>query len=98
MNLDNNKIAIIGLGYVGLPLAVEFGKQFDTLGFDINKQRVAQLLCGQDRTLETTSEELASATHLQFSTDASALTDRNVFIVTVPTPIDKANRPDLRTL
>lgn len=98
MNLNNNKIAIIGLGYVGLPLAVEFGKQFDTLGFDINTQRVAQLRSGQDRTLETTSEELALATRLQFCTDAAALTDCNVFIVTVPTPIDKANRPDLTPL
>ena len=98
MNLNNKKIAIVGLGYVGLPLAVEFGKQFDTLGFDINTQRVAQLRSGQDRTLETTAEELALATRLQFSTDASALAACNVFIVTVPTPIDKANRPDLTPL
>lgn len=99
MNLKNNKkIAIVGLGYVGLPLAVEFGKQFDTLGFDINTQRVAQLRSGQDRTLEATSEELALAARLQFSTDAAALADCNVFIVTVPTPIDKANRPDLTPL
>jgi UDP-N-acetyl-D-galactosamine dehydrogenase len=98
MNLQENKIAIIGLGYVGLPLAVEFGKHFDTLGFDINSQRVDQLRSGQDRTLETTTEELASATRLQFSTDAATLADRNVFIVTVPTPIDKANRPDLTPL
>lgn len=99
MNLNNTKkIAIIGLGYVGLPLAVEFGKQFDTLGFDINTQRIAQLRSGQDRTLETTSEELALAVRLQFSTDATALADCNVFIVTVPTPIDKANRPDLTPL
>ena len=92
------KIAIVGLGYVGLPLAVEFGKQFDTLGFDINTQRIAELRSGQDRTLETTSEELALATRLQFSTDAGALTNCDVFIVTVPTPIDKANRPDLTPL
>ncbi len=98
MNLHTTKIAIIGLGYVGLPLAVEFGKQFDTLGFDINTQRVAQLRSGQDRTLETTPEELALAARLQFSTDASALAGCNVFIVTVPTPIDKANRPDLTPL
>jgi UDP-N-acetyl-D-galactosamine dehydrogenase len=98
MNLNNRKIAIVGLGYVGLPLAVEFGKQFDTLGFDINNQRVAQLRSGQDRTLETTAEELALAAQLQFSTDAAALADCNVFIVTVPTPIDKANRPDLTPL
>jgi UDP-N-acetyl-D-galactosamine dehydrogenase len=98
MNFPDTKIAIIGLGYVGLPLAVEFGKHYDTLGFDINTQRVDQLRSGQDRTLETTTEELASATLLQFSTDASELTERNVFIVTVPTPIDKANRPDLTPL
>jgi UDP-N-acetyl-D-galactosamine dehydrogenase len=98
MNLPDTKIAIIGLGYVGLPLAVEFGKHYDTLGFDINTQRVDQLRSGQDRTLETTTEELASATLLQFSTDASELAERNVFIVTVPTPIDKANRPDLTPL
>ncbi len=98
MNINNSKIAIIGLGYVGLPLAVEFGKHYDTLGFDINQERVDQLHSGQDRTLETTFAELASATRLQFSTDATALLDRNVFIVTVPTPIDKANRPDLTPL
>lgn len=98
MNLKNNKIAIIGLGYVGLPLAVEFGKLYDTLGFDINTLRVDQLRSGLDRTLETTTEDLASATQLHYSTDATALTDRNVFIVTVPTPIDKANRPDLTPL
>jgi UDP-N-acetyl-D-galactosamine dehydrogenase len=92
------KIAIVGLGYVGLPLAVEFGKQFDTLGFDINTQRIAELRSGKDRTLETTSEELALATRLQFSTDAGALANCDVFIVTVPTPIDKANRPDLTPL
>jgi UDP-N-acetyl-D-galactosamine dehydrogenase len=98
MSLQDTKIAIIGLGYVGLPLAVEFGKLYDTLGFDINTQRIDELRSGEDRTLETTTEKLASATLLQFSTDASALTDRNVFIVTVPTPIDKANRPDLSPL
>lgn len=98
MSLQDTKIAIIGLGYVGLPLAVEFGKHYDTLGFDINTLRIDQLRSGQDCTLETTSEELASATQLQFGTDALALNDRNVFIVTVPTPIDKANRPDLTPL
>ena len=97
-NLSNKKIAIIGLGYVGLPLAVEFGKQFDTLGFDINSLRIEQLRKGQDRTLETTPEDLARATRLRFSTDASSLADCNIFIVTVPTPIDKANRPDLTPL
>ena len=98
MNLESTRIAIIGLGYVGLPLAVEFGKQFDTLGFDISAQRIKELRNGQDRTLETTPEELKHATRLQFSTDAAALSACNVFIVTVPTPIDKANRPNLTPL
>ncbi len=98
MKIKENKIAILGLGYVGLPLAVEFGKEFDTLGFDINTQRVSQLRCGQDCTLETTPEELAAATRLQFSTDEADLAACNVFIITVPTPIDKANRPDLTPL
>ncbi len=98
MNLQEIKLAIIGLGYVGLPLAVEFGKHYDTLGFDINALRVDQLRNGQDRTLETTAEELALATRLLFSTDPSSLADCNIFIVTVPTPIDKANRPDLTPL
>ncbi len=98
MNLPDSKLAIIGLGYVGLPLAVEFGKRYDTLGFDINALRVQQLRNGEDRTLEITTEELAFAQQLRFSTEAASLTDRNIFIVTVPTPIDKANRPDLMPL
>ncbi len=98
MNLNSSRIAIIGLGYVGLPLAVEFGKQFSTLGFDVNAQRIDELRNGQDRTLEITAEEMAQATRLQFSTDAAALAGCSVFIVTVPTPIDKANRPDLTPL
>ena len=72
MTMKTQKIAIIGLGYVGLPLAVEFGKQFDTLGFDINTQRIADLRNGKDHTLETTPEELAHATWLQFTTDPAA--------------------------
>ena len=98
VTMKTHKIAIIGLGYVGLPLAIEFGKQYNTLGFDINAQRIAELRSGQDRTLEATPEELAQASHLQFSTEASALADCNVFVVTVPTPIDTANRPDLTPL
>lgn len=97
-SLEKNHIAIIGLGYVGLPLAVEFGKQFATMGFDINPQRIAELRIGQDRTLETTPQELVSAIRLQFTTNALELAACNVFIVTVPTPIDKANRPDLTPL
>lgn len=72
MQLDHHKIAIIGLGYVGLPLAVEFGKQFATLGFDITTKRIEELRLGQDRTLETTPEELIDAEYLRFTTDASA--------------------------
>jgi UDP-N-acetyl-D-glucosamine/UDP-N-acetyl-D-galactosamine dehydrogenase len=92
------KIGIIGLGYVGLPLAVEFGKKFPTLGFDINKARVAELASGKDHTLECSPEELASAKLLKFSTDNSELTTCNCYIVTVPTPVDKSNRPDLTPL
>ena len=92
------KIGIIGLGYVGLPLSVEFGKKFPTLGFDINKTRVAELASGKDHTLECSPEELASAKHLTFSTDSQQLSTCNVYIVTVPTPVDKSNRPDLTPL
>jgi UDP-N-acetyl-D-galactosamine dehydrogenase len=98
MQLENARIAIVGLGYVGLPLAVEFGKQFDTLGFDINAQRIAELQSGQDRTLETTPTELAQALRLRFSLDASALAACNVYIVTVPTPVDHDKRPDFTPL
>jgi UDP-N-acetyl-D-galactosamine dehydrogenase len=89
------KIAIIGLGYVGLPLAVEFGKKFTTVGYDINEARVAELNAGVDSTLETTSEELISADLLTCTTNASLLTESNVYIVTVPTPIDESKTPDL---
>jgi UDP-N-acetyl-D-galactosamine dehydrogenase len=94
----NIKIAVIGLGYVGLPLAVEFGKQFHTLGFDINAQRIAELQAGHDRTLETTAAELAQAAHLRYTLDAAALKACNVFIVTVPTPVDADKRPDFTPL
>ena len=98
MNLQVTKIGIIGLGYVGLPLAVEFGKKYDTLGFDINAARIAELESGKDHTLETTPEELAHAVKLKYSTDHVDLKTCNIFIVTVPTPIDQANRPDLTPL
>src|SRR6476661_4344074 len=94
-DLDSARIAIIGLGYVGLPLAVEFGKQFDTVGFDIDAARVADLAAGRDHTGETDPAELAAARRLRMTTDTAALADRNVYIVTVPTPVDEANRPDL---
>jgi UDP-N-acetyl-D-galactosamine dehydrogenase len=97
-SLENSRIAIIGLGYVGLPLAVEFGKQFDTLGFDIDSARVDALRTGHDANQETSAEELAQATRLAFATDAAQLRACNIFIVTVPTPVDEANRPDLDPL
>lgn len=95
MNINNIKIALIGLGYVGLPLAVEFGKVRSVLGFDINDARIAELRSGKDSTLEVTSEDLAAATQLEYNSDSSRLADCGIFIVTVPTPIDTANRPDL---
>lgn len=98
MNLDNAKIAIIGLGYVGLPLAVEFGKNRKVVGFDINQARIAELRFGQDSTLEVNSEELKTASELSFSSDLADLSSCGIFIVTVPTPVDKANRPDMTPL
>ena len=89
------RIAIVGLGYVGLPLAVEFGKQFDTLGFDTKPSRVKELKAGRDSTLEVTSDELKQATLLRITSRIEDLADCNVFIVAVPTPIDKYKRPDL---
>lgn len=94
----NKKIAIIGLGYVGLPLAVEFGKQRAVVGFDIKPSRITELRLGQDSTREVSSEMLAEAAHLSFTTDKADLADCGIFIVTVPTPIDGANRPDLTPL
>jgi len=98
MNFTDKKIAIIGLGYVGLPLAVEFGKTRSVIGFDINKKRIAELESGQDHTLEVTSEELTYASFLEYTANVEALRSAAIFIVTVPTPIDKANRPDLTPL
>jgi UDP-N-acetyl-D-glucosamine/UDP-N-acetyl-D-galactosamine dehydrogenase len=91
-------LGIIGLGYVGLPMAVEFGRKFDTIGFDINSQRIDELMQGIDRTLEVDPERLASATRLKVTGDLEALRSCNVYIVTVPTPIDKFKRPDLTPL
>ena len=97
-NPEDSKIAIIGLGYVGLPLAVEFGKRHDTLGFDINQARIEELRAGRDSTLEVDADELGAATRLRFSAALDDLRDRDVYIVTVPTPIDQAKRPDLTPL
>src|SRR5690349_21735283 len=91
-------IGVVGLGYVGLPLAVEFGRHFDTLGYDIDAARVAELRGGNDHTLETTSEQLRAATRLSFTDREEDLARCNVYIVTVPTPIDEAQRPDLKPL
>lgn len=92
------RIAIIGLGYVGLPLAVEFGKSRDVLGFDIDRGRVEQLVSGHDRTREVDAKELSEASRLRFSCDPEDLGSCQIFIVTVPTPIDSYNRPDLTPL
>jgi UDP-N-acetyl-D-galactosamine dehydrogenase len=98
MNLDNATLAIIGLGYVGLPLAVEFGKQRRVVGFDINANRIAELKAGRDHTLEASAEELAQARQLSFTTCIDDLRACSIFIVTVPTPIDEYKRPDLTPL
>lgn len=92
------KIAIIGLGYVGLPLALEFGKQRATVGFDIDATRIAELRNGTDRTQETTTAELAGVRHLSFTTDPADIAGCTIYIVTVPTPIDAHKRPDLTPL
>ncbi len=98
ITLDTTRIAIIGLGYVGLPLAVEFGKRFPVVGFDINAARIAELESGRDSTLEVEPEELGQATHLTYASDPSALADCNVYIVTVPTPITESKQPDITLL
>ncbi len=98
MNLSDARIGIIGLGYVGLPLAVEFGKKYPVIGFDICAERIAALRSGKDTTLEVSPEELRETLKLGFSLDAADLRDCNVMIVTVPTPIDSAKRPNLHPL
>ena len=96
--INKKKIAVIGLGYVGLPLAVEFGKIQPVIGFDINKGRIDALNAGSDSTLEVSAEELAAASQLLFTTDAADLDQATIYIVTVPTPIDAHKRPDLTLL
>lgn len=98
MQLADLRIAIIGLGYVGLPLAVEFGKKGPVIGFDINQKRIDELKSGQDHTLEVTPEELQKSQNLSFSANLDDLQQSNFFIVTVPTPVDQVNRPDLTPL
>lgn len=98
MNLDDKKLAIVGLGYVGLPLAVAFGSQRPVIGFDINQSRIDELRGGQDHTLECDPAELARAVHLTYTADVNELRFAQVYIVTVPTPVDDALRPDMRPL
>ena len=98
LNLRKCRIGVVGLGYVGLPLAVEFGKHFDTTGFDVKAGRIAELKAGRDSTLEVTRQELKSSTRLTFTTDLAAMKRCQVYIVTVPTPIDEYKRPDLTPL
>jgi UDP-N-acetyl-D-glucosamine/UDP-N-acetyl-D-galactosamine dehydrogenase len=98
LSLRNCRIGVVGLGYVGLPLAVEFGKRFDTTGFDVKPDRIRELQAGRDNTLETSRQELRAATGLKFTTQLKDLRRCRIFIVTVPTPIDEYNRPDLTPL
>ena len=108
MNLENRVIAVVGLGYVGLPLAIEYGKKYRVIGFDVNKARVAELEAGEDHTLEADLagmaqaralfEESSGAKGLSFSACADDLVQANTYIVTVPTPIDRFNNPDLTPL
>ncbi|WP_046007003.1 Vi polysaccharide biosynthesis UDP-N-acetylglucosamine C-6 dehydrogenase TviB [Pseudoalteromonas rubra] len=98
MDLNKVKIGVIGLGYVGLPLAVEFGKKYQTLGFDINQNRVSELLAGHDSTLEVSDEELKQTHMLSYSHTVEDLKSCNIYIVTVPTPIDEHKQPDLTPL
>ena len=98
LKVEEVKVGIIGLGYVGLPLAVEFGKLMPTVGFDINTNRIAELKSGKDNTLELNTTELSESLHLSYSDQLDALKTCNVYIVTVPTPIDRYKRPDLTPL
>ncbi|RLD79982.1 MAG: Vi polysaccharide biosynthesis protein VipA/TviB, partial [Bacteroidetes bacterium] len=98
MKNENIKIGVIGLGYVGLPLAVEFGKKIDTIGFDINEVRIKELEAGYDRTLEVEDEDMKGAIKLSYTSKLNDLKACNYYIVTVPTPIDKNKRPDLTPL
>jgi UDP-N-acetyl-D-galactosamine dehydrogenase len=98
LDLKNTRIGIVGLGYVGLPLAAELGKHYPTAGLDINKARITELREGKDSTLEVDENELKLATQLTYTSNPSDLTDCNVYIITVPTPIDSAKRPDLSPL
>src|SRR5438477_1916388 len=93
--LEQEKIAVIGLGYVGLPVAISFGKKLPTIGFDIRQKRVDELKKGHDDTLEVTADQLGAATKLEMTADPAKLSDCTFYIIAVPTPIDHNNRPDL---
>lgn len=97
-SIAQTRIGVIGLGYVGLPLALEFGKRYDTVGYDTNAVRVAQLSVGEDHHRENDADEIAASTHLRFTASAADLSDRDVYVVTVPTPIDEHKRPDFTPL
>src|ERR1700761_7495918 len=96
--MNNVRIAVVGLGYVGLPLAVEFGKILPTQGYDIDARRIAALREGRDHTQETSADEIQAATHLRVTADLGDIADANVYIVTVPTPVDEHKRPDFGPL
>ena len=98
LTLKDAKIAVIGLGYVGLPLAVEFGKQFPTVGFDVNASRINELRDGVDVTREVTAAEMAAADQVSFTAELDDIRDCNVYVVTVPTPVDDYKTPDLSPL
>ena len=98
ITIKETKLAIIGLGYVGLPLAVEFGRRLETVGFDIHEARIAELREGKDRTLEIAPEQLHAATDLSFTSHSEDIKNCNVYIVTVPTPITRHRQPDLGPL
>ena len=98
MDLENAVIAVIGLGYVGLPLAIEFGKKKQTIGFDINQSRVTELLAGEDKTLEVGKELLSNSKNIKFTHSVNDLIAADIYVVTVPTPIDKHKKPDLTPL
>ena len=94
-SVEQEKIAVIGLGYVGLPVALSFGRKLPTVGFDIRQRRVDELRKGHDETMEVTSDQLASATKLDMTADPAKLAECTFYIIAVPTPIDSNNRPDL---
>ena len=98
LSLRNCRVGVVGLGYVGLPLAIEFGKHYVTVGFDVKRERISELRAGRDSTLEIDKDDFRAADHLQFTSQAKDLKNCTAYIVTVPTPIDDHKRPDLAPL